>query len=175
MAGTRSGKTNYRVGPEHQGRSARGSTSKKRETIEPRATRFQTTEAADRQKRMRITDPSPPTPTKEELVNLPRASRHSKPTCLHYGIDKRGRDILYPNHFFCQHCEDYVQAMMLSVGEMNRLVAIAKERNSSHLVVIKGNDLISGVILVEQGSNCNPRLSSMTGRWFFLAPICRLQ
>jgi hypothetical protein len=114
MAGTRSGKTNYKVGPEHQGRNARASMSKKRETIEPRATRFQTTEAADRQKRMRISDPSPPTPTKEQLVNLPRASRHSKPTCLHYGIDKRGRDMLYPDYFFCQHCEDYVQAMLLS-------------------------------------------------------------
>jgi hypothetical protein len=38
-----------------------------------------------------ISDPSPPTPTKEELVRLPWASRHSKPTCLHYGIDKHGR------------------------------------------------------------------------------------
>jgi hypothetical protein len=108
--------------------------SKKRETIEPRATRFQTTEAADRQKRMRISDPSPPTPTKEDLVSLPRASRHSKPTCLHYGIDKRGRDMLYPAYFFCQHCEDYVQAMMLS----SRRSTI--QRNSSTFIC-QGNHM----------------------------------
>jgi hypothetical protein len=84
MAGTRSGKTNYKVGPEHQVRNARARMSKnKRETIEPRATRFQTTEAADHQKRMRISDPSPPTPMKEELVNLLRASRHSLPPLRH--------------------------------------------------------------------------------------------
>jgi hypothetical protein len=118
MPRTRSGKRNYKVGPEHLGRYAAANGTfalgKKRQTIEPRNTRLQTSEASDRQKRIRISDPSPPTPTKEQLVQLPRATRFNTPTCLHYGIDKRGRDIMYPHHFFCNHCEDYVEAMVLS-------------------------------------------------------------
>jgi hypothetical protein len=118
MPRTRSGKTNYKVGHGHHGRYAAANGTfafgKKRQTIKPRATRLQTSEALDRQKRIKISDPSPPTPTKEQLVQLPRATRLNTPTCLHYGIGKRGRDILYPHHLFCTHCEDYVEAMILS-------------------------------------------------------------
>jgi hypothetical protein len=120
MAGTRSGKTNYKVGPEHQGRYAvangtfASSERKKRKTDESRATRRQTTEDLERQKRIKVGIPCPPTPTKEQLIHLPRATRHSKPCCLHYGIDRPAREVLYPEHFFCGNCDAYVEAMLLS-------------------------------------------------------------
>jgi hypothetical protein len=106
MPSTRSGNTNYKVGPEHHGRYARAAgtflvNKKKRPTIEPRAARFHTSEqGCDRQKRIRISNPNPPTPTKEQLIQLPRLTRNSRPTCLHYGIDKRRRELAYPEHFF---------------------------------------------------------------------------
>jgi hypothetical protein len=117
MAGTRSGKTNYKVGPEHQGRYAVAngtfaSSGRKRKTDESRATRHQTAQDEERQKRTKIGNPSPPTPTKEELVSLPRPTRHSKPCCLHYGIDRPAREVLFPNHFFCGNCDAYVEAMI---------------------------------------------------------------
>ncbi len=117
MAGTRSGKTNYKVGPEHQGRYAVAngtfaSSGRKRKTDESRATRHQTAQDEERQKRTKIGNPSPPTPTKEELVSLPRPTRHSKPCCLHYGIDRPAREVLFPNHFFCGNCDAYVKAMI---------------------------------------------------------------
>jgi hypothetical protein len=67
----------------------------------------------DFQKRI-WTEPSPPTPTKEQLIKLPRARRHSKPCCLHYGIGRGAHEILYHNNFFCGNCDAYVEAMIHS-------------------------------------------------------------
>jgi hypothetical protein len=127
MPATRSGETNYRVGPEHQGRYARVSgafasgNGTKRKTDESRATRLQTTQDEERQKRIKIGDPSPPTPTKEQLIQLPKATRHSRPSCLHYGIDRAAREILYPDHFFCGNCDAYVEAMIHSTTRKSRI------------------------------------------------------
>jgi hypothetical protein len=120
MAGTRSGKTNYKVGPEHQGRYAvangtfSSSGRKKRKTDDLRATRRQTTEDVECQKRIKIGKPSLSTPTKEELVNLPRPTRHSKHCCLHYGIERPACKVLFPDHFFGGNCDAYVEAMIHS-------------------------------------------------------------
>jgi hypothetical protein len=78
------------------------------------STRLRTTQVEDCQKKIRMSEPSPPTPTKESLIQLPRATRHTKPCCLHFGIDKGARAILYPDYFFCGNCEAYVEAMLHS-------------------------------------------------------------
>jgi hypothetical protein len=120
MPATRSGETNYKVGPEHQGQYARVSGAfasgnhKKGKTVELRATHLQTAHNEQRQKRIRLSEPSPPTPTKKQLIKLPRATRHSKPCCLHYRIDRAARKIIFPHHFFCGHCKDYIEAMIHS-------------------------------------------------------------
>jgi hypothetical protein len=79
-----------------------------------RATRFQTSQVNEHQKRMRIMDPLSPTPTREELIKLEHPTRSSRPTCLHYNIDNKLYKLQYPNHFYCGRCEDYVEAMLLS-------------------------------------------------------------
>jgi hypothetical protein len=122
MPSTRSGKVNYKVGPEHQGRFAvaHGTFAtgppRKRKVDEPHAgTRLRMTQGEDRQKRgIQMVEPSPPTPTKDQLVQLTRAFRQSKPSCLHYGIDRGTCEILYPDLFFCGNCEAYAEAMIHS-------------------------------------------------------------
>ena len=120
MPSTRSGNTNYKVRPEHLGRYARVSgafvsgNGTKRKNDESHATKLQATQEENRQKRHKIGDPSPPTPTKAELIKLPRPTRHSKPCCLHYGIDRPAREVLFPDHFFCGNCDAYVEAMIHS-------------------------------------------------------------
>ena len=121
MPSTRSGKTKYKVGPEHQGRYAVANgtfasrkNKRKAEDQSRASTDLRTTQVEDRHKTIRISEPSPPTPTKEELIKLPRATRHSKPCCLHYSIDKGAREILYPDYFFCGNCDAYVEAMIHS-------------------------------------------------------------
>ncbi len=119
MPATRSGKTDYKVDPEHQGRYARVSdafsapNNKKRKKAERPATRLCSCEQEERQKKIKIADPSPPTPTKEQLVNIKRAMRNGKFTCLHFGIDKESHDFLYPEHYFCDKCDDYMNSMIL--------------------------------------------------------------
>jgi hypothetical protein len=119
MPSTRSGKTNYKVGPEHHGRYAHangtfasGNRKRKADDESRASTRLQTAQVEDRQKRIRVFESSPPTPTKEQLINLPRATRHSQPCCLHYGFDRGAREILYPDYFFCGNCDAYVEAML---------------------------------------------------------------
>jgi hypothetical protein len=63
------------VGPEHQGQYARvsgafASGNKKRKTDELRVTQLQTTHAEECQKMIRLSEPSPPTPTKEHTFGL---------------------------------------------------------------------------------------------------------
>jgi hypothetical protein len=121
MPSTRSGRTKYNVGPEHQGRYAVANRTfaSNRRREEPgqrrRDTRFQTTQRQG--KRIKLAEPSPPTPTKEEIIKLERARRGANPTCLHYGVEKDVREYLYPNHFFCGHCDDYVEAMIHSMNK----------------------------------------------------------
>ena len=121
MLATRSG-TKYAVGPEHYGQYARqngvfiGSNNKRRQHFdERRATRFQTTRTQE--KRIKLGNPSPPTPTKDEFIKLDRARRGANPTCLHFGVEKEVRDFLYPNYFCCAHCDDYVEAMIHSMNK----------------------------------------------------------
>ena len=120
MPGTRSG-TKYTVGPEHHGRYARQNgvfaQNKRRQDFgERRATRFQTSRTEE--KRMKLGSPSaPPTPTMDEIINLERSRRGDNPTCLHFGIEKEVREFLYPNHFFCAHCDDYVESMLHSINK----------------------------------------------------------
>ena len=114
MPATRSG-SRYTVGPEHHGRYARqeGVLSKrqKREAFgQRRATRFQTGQR--QQKRMQLANPGPPTPTRDAIITLERATRSTNPTCLHFGLELEVRQFLYPNHFFCAHCDDFVDAMI---------------------------------------------------------------
>jgi hypothetical protein len=37
--------------------------------------------------------------------------------CLHFGVEKDVREYLYPNHFLCGHCDDYVEAMIHSINK----------------------------------------------------------
>jgi hypothetical protein len=61
------------------------------------STQFQTSQVDEHQKRMRITDPSPPTPsTNEELI-----TRSRKPTCHCHSIYKKFFELQYSNHFYC--------------------------------------------------------------------------
>jgi hypothetical protein len=94
--------------------AASSSSIKKRKVAERPATRRSVSEHDERQKRIKIASPSPPTPTKEQFVNIRRAMRNGNPTCLHFGIDKESRDLLYPEHYFCDRCDDYVNSMILS-------------------------------------------------------------
>jgi hypothetical protein len=106
MPSTRSGKTdNSKVGTEHQGRYARVSgaflsaphkNDKKRKTAEHPATRLRSCEQEQHQK-------TTPMPTKKQLANIRRAMRNGKPTCQHLGINKESRDLLYPEHYFCDN------------------------------------------------------------------------
>jgi hypothetical protein len=120
MPSTRSGNTDYKVGPEYQGQYAclsgafSSAPDKKRKTAEHPATRLRSCEEEQRQKMIKVTNPSPPMPTKEQLVNISRAMRNGKPTCLHFGIDKESCYLLYPEHYFCNKCDDYVNSMILS-------------------------------------------------------------
>jgi hypothetical protein len=120
MPSTRSG-TKYDVGPEHHGRYAEAnrtfsSKKKRRQELGDRsATRFQTSRRV--QKRIKLGDAPPPTPTKEEILKLERARRGGNPTCLHFGVDKDVREYLYPNNFFCAHCDDYVETMIHSTNK----------------------------------------------------------
>jgi hypothetical protein len=98
MPATRSG-TKYAVGPEHYGRYARqngvfiGRNNKRRQHFnERRATRFQT--ARTQEKMIKLGNPSPPTPTKDDNIKLDRARRGANPTCLHFGVEKEVRDFL---------------------------------------------------------------------------------
>jgi hypothetical protein len=79
------------------------------------ATRFQTTGTQD--KRIKLGNPAPPTPRIDKDIKLDRARRGDKPTCLYFGLDKEVCDFLYPNNFFCAHCDDFVEAMMLNVNK----------------------------------------------------------
>jgi hypothetical protein len=118
ISSTKSGQTNYKVGPEHHGRYAHANgtfaSSKKRKADNKlrASTRLQRMQAKDCQKKIRMSEPLPPTPTKESLIQLPRATRHTKPCCLHFGIDRGARAILYPDFFFRGNCEAYVEAML---------------------------------------------------------------
>jgi hypothetical protein len=38
--------------------------------------------------------------------------RNGKPTCLHFGLDKDSRDLLYPEYYFCDKCNDYMNSMI---------------------------------------------------------------
>jgi hypothetical protein len=118
---TRSG-TKYAVGPEHYGQYARqngvfiGCNNKRRQHFdERRVTRFKTTRTQE--KRIKLGYPSPPTPTKDEIIKLDRVRRGANPTCLHLRVKKEVRDFLYPNLFFCAHCDDYVEAMIHSMNK----------------------------------------------------------
>ena len=116
MPATRSG-TNHTVGAEHHGRHAHrnGVFSNKKKGDEfgqRRATRFQTGQR--KEKRIKLGNPAPPTPTRDEIIRLERATRATNPTCLHFGLDLDVRQFLYPDHFFCAHCNDYVEAMIHS-------------------------------------------------------------
>jgi hypothetical protein len=57
------------------------------------STRLRTAQVEDRQERIRISEPGPPTPTNEELIKSPRATRHSKPCCLYYGINRGAHEM----------------------------------------------------------------------------------
>jgi hypothetical protein len=120
MPNLRSGKK-YKVAPEHHGRYAHQNSVfslKKRSDPSGPATRFQTTR--NQNKRLKIADPSPSTPTKEQLVKLDRAKRSAKPTCLHFGYGKKEAEILFPNHFFCSHCECYIEAILAGSKRVKR-------------------------------------------------------
>ncbi len=80
-----------------------------------RATRFQTSRNED--KRIKLGNPAPPTPTKMEIIKLERARRGANPTCLHFEVEKEVREYLYPDHYFCAHCDDYVEAMIHSMNK----------------------------------------------------------
>jgi hypothetical protein len=48
---------------------------------------------------------------------LERPTRSRQPTCLHYSLDKKFFELQYPNHFYCGHCEDYVEARILDASK----------------------------------------------------------
>jgi hypothetical protein len=79
--------------------SAPDKKDKKRKKAERLATRLRSCEQEQHQKRIKVAVPSPPTPTKEQLVNIRRAMRNGKFTCLHFGIDKESHNFLYPEHY----------------------------------------------------------------------------
>jgi hypothetical protein len=116
MPGIRSG-TKYSVGPEHHGRYAKanctfGSNNKRHQEL-GHATILQTSQKED--KRIKLENPAPPTPTKQEIIKLERARRGANPTCLHFKVEKEVREYLYPDHHFSAHCDDYVKAMIHSM------------------------------------------------------------
>jgi hypothetical protein len=78
-------------------------------------TRFQT--SWRHEKRIKLGNPAPPTPTKEEIIKLERARKGATPTCLNFGVKKEVREHLYPNHYFCAHCDDYGEAMIHSMNK----------------------------------------------------------
>jgi hypothetical protein len=88
MPATRSEKTDYKVGPEHQGQyacvSVAFSAPGQKHKAEHPAMRLRTSEQEERQKRIKIADPSPPKSTKEQLVNGRQAMRNNKHTSLHF-------------------------------------------------------------------------------------------
>jgi hypothetical protein len=120
MPSTRSG-VKYTIGPEHYGQYAHQNgvftalNKRCKHVGEGHATRFQTTWTQD--KRIKLGNPAPPTPTIDKIIKLDRARRGNKPTCLQFGLDKEVCDFLYLNNFFCAHCDDYVEAMMLNVNK----------------------------------------------------------
>jgi hypothetical protein len=119
MPSTRS-RTKYDLGPEHHGQYAEANrtftSNKRRQEVGDRcATRFQTSQRHE--KRIKLGVPAPPTPTKEEIIKLERARRGATPTCLHFGVEKEVCEYLYPNHYFCGHCDDYVEAMIHSMNK----------------------------------------------------------
>ena len=103
MLATRSG-TRYTVSPEYHGRYARQeavfSNREKREAFgQQRATRFQTGQR--KEKRIKLGNPAPPTPRRDELITLERATRSTNPTCLHFGLKLEVRQFLHPIFFLC--------------------------------------------------------------------------
>jgi hypothetical protein len=119
MPATRSG-SKYTVGPQHHGRYAKQNgvfSNNKREVGPRRTTRFQTGQREV--KRIKLANPSPPTPTREDIIGLERATRGGNPTCLHFGLEKEVREFLHPDYFFCGHCDDYVDAMIHSTNKKN--------------------------------------------------------
>jgi hypothetical protein len=69
------------------------------------------------EKRIKLGKPAFPTPTKEEIIKLERARRGANPACLHFGVEKEVCKYVYPNHFFCGHCNDYIDAMIHSMNK----------------------------------------------------------
>jgi hypothetical protein len=119
MTATQNG-TKYDVGPEHHGHYAKANctfVSNKRcpEHGVPLATRFQTSQR--KEKRIKLGNPAPPTPTKEEIIQSERARRGANPTCFHFGVKEEVNEYLYPKHALCAHCDDYVKTMINSMNK----------------------------------------------------------
>jgi hypothetical protein len=115
MPATGSG-TKHAVGPQHHGQCARQN-KRRQEFGERRSTRFET--GRREEKRIELGAPAPPTPTQDKIVKLERAARGANPTCLHFWIEKDARQFLplHPDHFFCGHCNDCVEAMTRSMNK----------------------------------------------------------
>jgi hypothetical protein len=92
------------------------------------------------EKRIKLGNPAPPTPTKEEIIKLERAKRGGNPTCLHFGFKKEFRECLYPNYYLCAHCDNYVEtikhdsrAFICQRGHTNYITLKTLKKHKLHL------------------------------------------